>query len=195
MALVVTLITGPAVEPVTLAQAKLHLRVDMPEDDTLIEGLIIAARQWVEQYCRRALVSQTWELHLDSWPSGAVYLPWPPLVSVTSIKGTDEAGVETTVSASNYQADTFSVPGRVTLKSTGTWPATTLRPGGCAVRYVAGYGAAADVPQVFKQAILLLVGHLYENREDVIATGVTAAAVPMGAKTLLWPYRVMRFDL
>lgn len=190
------LITAPTEEPVTLEEAKLHLRVDLPEDDELIEGLIAAARQWVEHYARRALVTQTWELRGDCWPGAEIYLPWPPLASVTSVKGTDEDGNETTVSASNYVVDTGSEPGRVALKSTGNWPATDVRPGGFAVRYVAGYGAAAAVPRVFKQSILLLVGHLYENREEVTAvSGVVPAVVPLGAKMLLWPFRVLRFDV
>ena len=193
MALV--LITGPAEEPVTVAEAKAHLRVDLPDEDTLIEGLIAAARQWVEQYCRRALVTQTWEWRADWWPGKPIYLAWPPLASVTSIKGTDESGNETTVSASNYLVDAGSEPGRVTLKLTGSWPATEVKPGGVAVRYVAGYGAASAVPRVFKQAILLIVGHLYENREDVVVGNVQAVNVPGGAKMLLWPYRVMRFDV
>lgn len=195
MALIVTLITGPAEEPVTVAEAKAHLRVDLPDDDALIEGLIIAARQWVEQYARRALVTQTWELRADGWPASQFYLPWSPLAGVTSITGTDDDGNETVVSSGNYMVDTASEPGRVTLKSSVAWPGTTVRPAGFAVRYVAGYGGVGNVPRVFKQAILLITGHLYENREEVTVSGMTAATLPMGVKALLWPYRVMRFDV
>lgn len=195
MALVVKMITGPVDEPVLLTEAKVHLRVDGSDEDELILDLITGARIWVEQYCRRALVSQTWELRLDSWPSGDVYLPMPPLASVTSIKGTDENGVETTVAASNYAVDIYSEPGRVRLKSTGAWPGTALGPNGFAVRYVAGYGDMDSVPRIFKTAILLIVGHLYENREEVLAVGYVPYNVPMGTKSLLWPYRVMRFNV
>lgn len=187
------LITAPATEPVTSTEAKSQLRVDTTADDTLIGTLITAARAHVENHLRRALITQTWELVLDAFPVGnTLRLPLPPLVSVTSIKYTDEDGNEGTFSSSAYEVDTDSTVGRVRLKSGETWPSETLAAvNGVRVRYVAGYGAASAVPQPIKQAILLLIGTLYENREGtLVAQGVTVMDLPFGVEALLMPYRV-----
>lgn len=187
------LITAPATEPVTASEAKSHLRVDTTADDTLIGTLITAARQHVENHLRRALITQTWELVMDAFPAGDVIrLPRPPLVSVTSIKYTDVAGSESTFSSAAYVVDTDSTKGRVVLKSGESWPSDTLAAAnGVRVRYVAGYGSAAAVPNPIRQAILLLIGTLYENRESVlVAQGVTVAQLPFGVEALLMPYRI-----
>lgn len=187
------LITAPATEPVTSAEAKAHLRVDTTADDTLIGTLITVARMHVENHLRRALITQTWELVLDAFPArNVIQLPMPPLASITSIKYTDEAAVEATFSSTAYAVDTDSTRGRVVLKSGESWPSVTLAAtSGVRVRYVAGYGAAANVPQAIKQAILLLIGTLYENRESVlVAQGVTVMELPFGVNALLMPYRV-----
>jgi uncharacterized phiE125 gp8 family phage protein len=190
-----TLVTGPAGEPVSLGEAKGHLRVDISEDDALIGGLITAARMHVEQHLKRALMTQTWELVLDCFPSsGGIRLPLPPLASVVSVKYTDVDGVEGTFAASNYLVDTDREPGLVRLKRSSAWPAVELQEvGGVRVRYVAGYGNAGATPRPIRQAILLLVGSLYENREDtLVAQGVTVMALPFGVKALLMPYRILR---
>jgi uncharacterized phiE125 gp8 family phage protein len=190
-----TLVTGPAAEPVSVSEAKSHLRVDIADDDTLIGTLITAARVHVEQHVKRALVSQTWDLVLNRFPPGPeIRLPLPPLASVTSISYTDEDGGAGVVSSSDYVVDTDREPGRVVLKNGKAWPAVILREAaGVRVRFVAGYGAAAAVPVPIKQAILLLVGTLYENREDtLVAQGVTVMRIPFGVEALLMPYRVIR---
>lgn len=187
------LITAPAAEPVSTSEAKSHLRVDTTADDTYIGTLITVARQNVESHLRRALISQTWEVVLDAFPAGVIRLPKPPLASVTSIKYTDDEGNESTYSSANYVVDTDTEPGRVVLKSGQTWPAVTLAAvNGVRVRYVAGYGAAgSNVPQAIRQAILLVIGSLYENREDVlVAQGVSIGVLPFGVVALLAPYRI-----
>lgn len=168
------------------------MRVDTTADDTYIGTLITVARQNVEAHLRRALISQTWELVLDGFPAGGVRLPKPPLVSVTSIKYTNDAGVEATVSSGDYLVDADSEPGRVALKTGKTWPAVTLQEvAGVRVRYVAGWANAAAVPAAIRQAVLLVCGSLYENREDVIvAQGVSIGRLPFGVEALLAPYRV-----
>ncbi len=187
------LITAPATEPVTSTEAKSHLRVDTTADDTLIGTLITAARQHVEAHLRRALITQTWELVTDAFPVGDVLrLPLPPLVSVTSIKYTDEDGAESTFSSGLYVVDTDSTKGRVVLKNGEAWPSVTLAAAnGVRVRYVAGYGEASAVPRPIRQAILLLIGTMYENRESVlVAQGVTVAQLTFGVDALLMPYRI-----
>lgn len=187
------LITAPAAEPVSASEAKSHLRVDTTADDTYIGTLITVARQNVESHLRRSLINQTWEVVLDAFPAGVIRLPKPPLASVTSIKYTDDEGNESTYSSANYVVDTDTEPGRVVLKSGQTWPAVTLAAAnGVRVRYVAGYGAAgSNVPQAIRQAILLVIGSLYENREDVlVAQGVSIGVLPFGVVALLAPYRI-----
>lgn len=180
-----TLITAPATEPITIDEAKLHLRVDHDSEDTIIDRLITVARRHVELYQRRALITQTWQIWLDEWPQdGAKRLPRPPLQSVTSAKyyGTDD----TEYTFDEYSVDTDSEPGRVYLNYGESWPSTTLRPAhAIVIEYVAGYGDADDVPRNVVQAMLLLIGHLYENREAIMTTGMNAVSVPMTVDALL----------
>lgn len=184
-------VTGPASEPVSVAEAKEHLKVDDTADDTLIAGLVAAAREACEMAARRAFVSRTLDLRLASWPSGRmIEFPEPPLVSVTSISYTDEDGNAGTVSAPDYVVYNQVEPGILVLKPSAEWPSVTLMPGpSLVVRYVAGFGAPAAVPRHYKQAILLTIGHWYANRESVVI-GSAVQEVPDGAKDLLRANRV-----
>ncbi len=186
------LITAPATEPVTLAEAKAHLRVTTVDDDTLITALIVAARQTAENMTDRALITQTWEKSLDVFPE-AIELPKPRIQSITSVKYIDTAGVEQTLAGTEYLLDAASEPGWVTPAYDKAWPETRAVPNAVKVRYVAGYGAtAADVPQIIRHAILLIIGELYERRENAIV-GVVIGVVPFSAMALLSPYRIVRF--
>lgn len=189
MALV--LVTGPAIEPIALAEAKLHLRVDDTADDNLITALITVARERVEHITRRALITQTWDLKLEDWPSGdELRIPLPPLQSVTSVKYLDQDGAESTMDSADYIVDTASEPGRIVLAWDATWPSsTTLYPANpITVRFVAGYGdAGSDVPQAIRQAMLLMIGEWYENREN--AGEARLQQISLSAEALLWPYR------
>lgn len=210
------LATPPATEPITTAEAKSHLRVDISDDDALIGGLITAARETAENILSRALITQTWQLVLDSFPggsrvlsrfpsnttvqpytamspwylSGGFKLPFPPLQSVSSITYVDQDGNSNTVPSADYVVDTAHEPGRVFLKYGASWPSVALQPAaGVTIEYVAGYGDASDVPQAIKQAMLLIIGDLYEHREAVVV-GTTAKEIPLGAMALLWNYRI-----
>jgi len=187
------LITPPASEPITLAEAKPHLRVDITDDDTLITNLIIAARQYCEKFQNRAYITQTWELWLDVWPEkDYITIPLPPLQSVVHVKyyGTDDT--EYTMDTADYFVDTKSEPGRVALAYGKSWPTTTLRPAnGVAVQFTAGYGdAASAVPETVKQAMYLLIGHWYENREATLA-GTVSREVEFAVHSLLWQERIV----
>ncbi len=184
-------VVGPTEEPVTLAEAKTHLRVDHDADDTLIMGLIATARRSCEFGARRSFVTQTREMALCAWPPASGFkLPMPPLQSVESITYLDEAGATHTVTASDYRVYTNVEPGIVALKSNTAWPSATLAVGpSITVRYVAGYGLASAVPDDYKSAMLLMIGHLYENREAVI-TGTIATVLPMAVASLLKNERV-----
>lgn len=173
--------TPPTVEPVTLTAAKLHLRVTHNAEDALIAALIVAAREYCEGVTRRALATQTLEAYMARWPARSyMELPRPPLQSVTSVKYTDSTGAEHTLT--DYIVDTNS--GRVWLSDGGSWPGETLAPvNPIKVRYVAGY---TNAPESLKQAMLLLIGHWFLNRE---ATGEVAGPLAFAVSALLSLYR------
>ncbi len=183
-----TLVAPPAAEPVTTGEAKHYLRVDCTDDDTLIEGLVITARRYAETKTKRQLVTATYRYILDAFPnSRVIYLPKPPLVSVTTLKYYNANGTLTTMDSTHYIVDTDSEPGRVTLNPgvLNTWPSTqTNRPNAVQITYVAGYGDPQDVPMNIKNAMLLYIGHLYENRRGVL-TGGSVSKLPMGVDALL----------
>jgi uncharacterized phiE125 gp8 family phage protein len=180
------LITAPATEPVTLAEAKLHLRVDASDEDDLITSLISVARHECENRTGRALITQTWELTQECFED-AMELPHPPLQAVSSVKYLDEDEVEQTLATTVYRVDGYAEPARVIRTYGETWPDVALDyPSAVRIRYVAGYGDdAADVPPPLKQWMLLHIGHWYANRE--VSTG---RLLPM-LDGLLDPYRVV----
>jgi uncharacterized phiE125 gp8 family phage protein len=184
------LVSPPTEEPVSISEAEEHLRVETADEYKHVERLITAARQYVEDYTWRALVTQTWELVLDEFPDGEVELRKGRLSSVTSITYYDTAGTLQTLAPAAYQVDDASDPGRVLPAPGASWPDTQAeRVNAVRVRFVAGYGNAAAVPQAIKAAMLLLIGHLYEHREsEVIGTIVTPLNFAVDA--LLAPYRL-----
>lgn len=186
-----TVLQPPQQEPVSLDEAKAHLRVTTTDEDAYIASLTTVAREWCEGFQQRAYITQTHKLTLDRWPRGcAIYLPRPPLQSVTSIVYTDSEGAQYTIEAESYIVDTDAEPGRIVLAYGASWPSVTLRPAaGVEITYVAGYGDASAVPQKAKQAILLLVGHFYEHRE-VVLTGGISKEIEFAVHSLLWQDRV-----
>lgn len=178
------LVTGPASEPVSLADAKDHLRVTGNSEDTILGTLITSARQWAENRTKRALINQTWRCKLDAFPAmdEPIDLRWPPLVSVTSIAYVDSNGDTQTWSSSYYTVHTDRTPGQVSLAYDADWPVTRDQRDAVTITYVAGYGSAAsNVPAAIIAAIKLQIGDLYANREAVIADNLienrTAAAL------------------
>ncbi|MBN6186317.1 phage head-tail connector protein [Aneurinibacillus sp. BA2021] len=189
------LVSPPLVEPLSLEEAKAHLRVEHDDEDALIQGLIRAAREYCESFQRRAYVSQVWEMYFQSFPTHAELLR-PPLLSVESITYRDVDGVQHALSPDAYIVDTATEPGRIFIK---TAPKVALFPASpVTVRFVAGYNPVitsegtdfiAHVPESIKQAMRMLVGHWYENREAV-TIGQTPSNVPFAVDALLWPDRV-----
>lgn len=193
------LITAPASEPITLAEAKAHLRLEESGDDTYVTSLIAAARHWVEQTARRGLVTQTWELTEKAFPLDALCppekqgfeLPFGNLVSVTSLTYVDADGVSQVMSSGDYSVDTATVPGRLRLAYGKSWPSARLQWDAVKIRYVVGWAQNA-VPEPIKQAIKLLVSQMYEQRTPEV-TGATLGKVQFAVDALLAPYRLVRF--
>lgn len=178
-----TVITAPASEPLSTAEAKAHLVVEHTNDDTLIASYIQAARIMCEQHQWRSYITQTREEWLNAFPVGPIYLPYGPVQSITSIKYIDIDGTEQTYSSDNYTLDT--VNDMVYLDYNLAWPSTQCIQNAVKVRYVAGYGATGSaVPETIRSAMRLLIGHWYLNREGVL-TGITATQLPMGVEALL----------
>lgn len=179
-------ITPPAVEPVLLADAKLHLRVDHSAEDDLITSLITAAREAAEHITGRALITQTLELTIDSFPTGEIRLPRPRLASVTSITYDDAAGAAQVLDPAAYVVNAGSEPGRVLPAASAEWPETYDAPNAVRIRYVAGYGAnGAAVPASIKAWMMLKIAALYKHREMFITGTITAELPNRFAEALL----------
>lgn len=211
------IVTPAASDPVTLAEAKAHCRVDFTTDDTYIGTLISAAVNWVESKTGRQLMSvtlrQSWDnsgvsmrpddialgrvlvsQHVNSWRGGSngfqtaeMQLAREPVSAVSWVKYYDNDDVQQTVSSSDYWVDIDSTPPRVTPKT--AWPSVHwLRPNAFQIQFVAGYADATSVPALLKHAIKVMVAHWYEIREPVIQ-GVIIADVPMSAKHICETYQ------
>lgn len=177
------LVNPPAEEPVSLAEAKLHLRVDFTDDDALITALITAARAAAETITGRQLVTARWKLVLDSFPGPslmgvpagtpfslpghAILIPKCPIQSLVSIQYLDMASVWQVMPATDYTADLACEPARITPVFGKIWPITLPQIGAVTVTFDAGYGPASTVPEGIKSWIKLRVGSLYAHREEI----------------------------
>jgi uncharacterized phiE125 gp8 family phage protein len=167
------MVTAPTALPVSVDEVKVDARIDHNDDDTMLESLIRAATTRAEDWSRRSFVSRTYEMALDRWPwDGAIYLPMPPLLSVVSVAYYDTANTCHQVPEADYLVYADLVPGIVAPVYTKTWPPADLRPiSPIRVTYLAGYGDAAAVPEIYKTMIRALVVIDYEHREGMTADG------------------------
>lgn len=196
----ITLVTDSAIEPLLKDTVKDHLRLvrGYTDEDDLLDNLIKASRGWAENYTGRAFINQTWRFYLDEFPwDNYIELPKGTLQSVTHLKYTDSGETQSTFSSSDYTVDTASEPGRIVLDYGQSWPSVNLWPTNpIEIEYVAGYGSArTNIPMQIRQAMLLLIGHWYENREAFLATRQTGqiAAVPLTLQSMLYSYRMWSF--
>jgi uncharacterized phiE125 gp8 family phage protein len=187
------LTSGPAAEPVTLAEAKAHLRVDGAAEDTLISSLIVTSRLHVEAAMGLALIIQSWSWFLDAWPAGpALDLPLRPIQSIAAVRTYDETGTPTPLDPATYLLDGNGAPPRLIRQGALLWPRPARIANGIEVAFTAGYGeTAADVPAPIRQAILILVAHWYEHRSP-LEPGSPAEPMPGMVSELLAPYRIVR---
>ncbi len=181
--------------PVSLADMKLHLRIEsgITADETLITTLISAATTYCQEFQHRSYVTQTRILCFDEFPRW-FSVPYPPLISVTSIVYIDTNGDEQTLAVDQYRVDAGNQPGRITEAYNVTWPSTRDVTNAVTLTYSAGYGAAAAVPDTIKAAIKLLVTHWYENRAAAMAGPAQRIEIvpilPLAVETLLWLDRI-----
>ena len=193
------LITPPAIQPVTLAEAKLHLRVDHNDEDTLIESLIRAATEHLDGWTGilgRCLVEQIWRQDHDRF-ARQMSIPLGPVVTVQSITWRDPAGQLSTIPSGSYDLR-IDEAGNAVIRFDADYvfPTNLHESRAIAINFKAGYEASPEppvtstVPDPLKVAILLLVGHWYQNREAVSSTGM--ASLPFAVEALIAPYRRMQ---
>ncbi len=182
-------VTQPVVEPVSLAEAKSHCRIDSDADDFYIVSLITAAREWVETYMDEALIHQQLVMRLDGFPA-EIELPRPPMATsgtATAVSVTftsDESGATAALSSSTYRVDRDTKPGIIRNTYGGAWPGHLTDYNSITVTWWAGRGdSGASVPRGVRNAILMLVGHFYEKR--VAAEAGSLNDIPYGVKALL----------
>ena len=195
---------APSIEPISLSEAKQHVRVDIDDDDALIQDLIIAARTYVERQTGLSLLTQSWTMYLDRFPRSNAYEMWPwmappatilipryPVQSVASVNWTDANGNTNTVDPTSYLTDLVSRFPRLAPIALGKgWPTESGPPLGqqnsVTVTFTAGYASPGLVPVPIKLALKLLIGVWYQNREAAItSTRVQSSPVPYGVKELL----------
>lgn len=184
------LVNSPSLEPVSLSEAKLHLRVDAAEDDTLIAALIQAARIHAEMLTARQLLPARWRLVQDRF-TPVIRLDRSPVLSVLSVRYLDMAGLWQTMPAADYVVESSSEPARITPAFGKIWPPTLPQIGSVEILFDAGYADALHVPEGIKRWMLLRVGSLYQHREEM-------SVIPAGrldplpfVDSLLDPYRVV----
>lgn len=197
----IKLISAPSVEPITTAQAKSHLNITVSDDDTYIDLLITAAREHIENYLNRKLITQTWDIWFNSWPDeDFIMLPFGNLQSVSTFAYDDSDGDTTAlVENTDFVVDADSTMGRVVLEYGESWPGDTLHPKNpINIRFICGYGdAGSDIPEAIKHAMKLLISELYEQREitEIMhRTGGIMRTELMAFDSLLSSYRLFPFE-
>ena len=181
------IVIGPAVEPISVEEAKAHLRVSDHFDDHQIASLIRTARAKCESFTRLALIERISEIVLHGFPP-SIRVPLWPVRSVEAITYTAPDGSVLVLDPTQYQLDETGRPRFIVPSFGECWPIARDDVNGVRVRVKAGFGAnAADIPDDLRHAMLLMIGAFYENREAVVL-GTIATEIPMGAKDLMHPH-------
>lgn len=187
----ISVVSAPAIEPLTVTAAKDFLRVTHSDDDDLIRNLIVHARETLEIRTQRSLITRTLKLTLDTFPpTRTIALPMSPLQSITSVQYIAPGATSlSTFSSDYYTADTVRLPGRLILKSDYSWPTTADDGNAVEITYVAGHGSAvSSLPMNLQQALLLYVSHGYLNRQ--IVSPVAMSKVPDSVSDIEFTYRI-----
>ena len=202
-----------ATDIISVSTAKNFLRVTHTADDTLIGNLITAAVEVAQNYTNSRFLETEYNLTMETWTDvyvsnayaqslsnsidsitggylgvdglNQIVLPYAPLASVTHIKYYDSANSQTTWHTSNYSTNTFiNQKGFIEINDNVTTPTIYTRADAIEIRFKAGYGTTgADVPEAIKTAIMLILGFMYEKREDSVSR------LPKASEYILDPYR------
>lgn len=188
------LVSPPAVEPITLAEAKLHLKVEHDAEDSLISALIVSARMTAEHETGRKLITQTWEAVFDDFPpygeAFRLHTAMVPAQSISQVAYLNDAGVATVFAAENYALDAVNLPGFIFPMQGVAWPSDVADTANAVqIRVTCGYWSADDVPQPIKQWMLLQIGAMKERR-SALHDGKVEAIPDRFVDRLLDPYRV-----
>ncbi|WP_420135313.1 head-tail connector protein [Rhodopseudomonas sp.] len=182
------LLTGPTVEPWTLAELKAFLRVDHDADDAVIASLLAAARSQVEALTRRALLLQSWRLSYDAWPRDSrIRLRIGPLHALTGARVIDSAGVAQEIDLARFVVDAAD---GVIAAPPGSLPQPGCGAAGIALDVELGFGTTpGDVPELLRHAVRTLAAHWYDNR-GLVAVGSSVAMLPGSVAAMLASFRV-----
>lgn len=194
-----TLQTPPATEPVSVDTAKAHLRWTHSTEDALLASYIAGARSFLENWTRRAFISQVWRTYLDRWPDArgefaqanglAIHLARGPLISVDSVTYTDTAGASQVLAPSLYDVESGAMPPRIWPAYDATWPSVREGVNSIVVEYTVGHASAAAfvaAEPALTGAMLLLIGHYASNREAVV-TGTITSELQLAVEALAGP--------
>lgn len=181
----VRIVTQPAVEPITVAQARAWCRIDGTDEDSILEILIKSMREYAEEYTGRAFVQRQLELTMDSFDGREIHLPYPPLLSVTHIKYIAYDGTLTTIDPDDYEVNTYEEPGEVQPAYLQVWPGVRDVFNAVQIRYLAGYAPTdgsptdytANIPAALKQWMMARIATAFEHREQLIV-GATVNPLP-----------------
>lgn len=189
-----SLVTGPTGFAITDAEMEAHARAN-GQPAIQYQPYVYAAQAYTEKITNRKLITQTWKVFLDDWPCGdRMRMPFGQLQSITHVKYTDTAGVQTTFSTDAWEISTSRDPGVLALSYGYSWPSTTLRVlDPIEIQFVCGWTTAADVPYDLRAAILLMAGHLYAHRESVIvgdSAAVESKMLEQGFDALVANWRI-----
>lgn len=178
------LTTAPATYPVTLEQVKMHLKLPSSyvAEDERLNFFIKAATAAAESYTGRQLCTANYTLYLDSFKP-VIYVDKCPVTTISAIKYVDQNGSEQTVDAANYVADTVSEPARIVPRENKSWPSTASQPNAVIVELTAGYSDVSQIPQTIVWGILLMIGDLWQNRENVVI-GRMVQQIPRSSENL-----------
>lgn len=183
--------TGPALSPITLAEAKGWCRAEDDEQDVMIQALIDGYTGYLEKVLGRAFIEQEWELYYDAFPTGELQIPLGDLISVTSVEYVDSTTLlYTTWDAANYEVDTFSLDGWIIPAD--SWPSAIAETSNALrVTFKAGYGdEMTDVPQAIRNAIGLLVVMSYDDPSG-LDYKQPFDGLPLPVRSMISPYRRM----